>query len=136
MLPYRDSRVTKIALAVFFLLVVGYAYFEGRALLWGPKIVIDGRVMETSEPFISIEGRAERIASLSMNGTPIAVTEEGEFSEPYALTPGYNKITLEARDRFGKTDERSIEIMYTSDSDKSAPPPAPMASSTEAEASE
>ena len=113
MLPYRDSRLTKIILVAFFVLILAYAYFEGRTLLYGPVITIDGRVMEVSEPLVSIAGRAERIATLSMNGTPIPVTENGDFSEPYALTPGYNRIVLEARDRYGKTTERTVEIVYT-----------------------
>jgi hypothetical protein len=113
MLPYRDSRFTRVILIGFFLLVAGYAYFEGRGLIRGPSIEISGRVMEVSEPFITLEGRAERITSLSMNGTEIAVTEEGAFSESYVLAPGYNRIVLEARDRYGKTTERAIEIVYT-----------------------
>ncbi|MEK7480286.1 MAG: hypothetical protein AAB665_03315 [Patescibacteria group bacterium] len=113
MLPYRDSRFTRALLVGFFLIVAGYAYFEGRGLLSGPSIEISGRAMEVSEPFITLEGHAERITSLSMNGKDIAVTEEGAFSEPYVLAPGYNRIVLEARDRYGKTTERTIEIVYT-----------------------
>ena len=116
MLPYRDSRFTRVILIGFFLIVAGYAYFEGRGLLRGPSIEISGRVMEVSEPFITIEGRAERITSISMKGKDIAVTEEGAFSEPYVLAPGYNRIVLEARDRYGKTTERTIEIVYTASS--------------------
>src|SRR3989338_3578361 len=112
MLPYRDSRFTRIILIGFFLIVAGYAYFEGRGLLSGPSIEISGRAMEVSEPFITLEGHAERITSLSMNGKDIVVTEEGAFSEPYVLAPGYNRIVLEARDRYGKTTERTIEIVY------------------------
>ena len=112
MLPYRESRITKLILVAFFLLVAAYAYFEGRALLWGPRIAIENRVMTVYEPYIAIEGRAERISSLSMNGKSISVTEDGNFSEPYVLSPGYNRIMLEARDRFGKTTERSLEIVY------------------------
>ena len=113
MLPYRESRFTRIVLIVFFLLVLGYAYFEGRGLLFGPTISVDSRVMEVSEPFITIEGTAERIASLRMNGQPIPVTEDGVFSEPYLLAPGYNRITLTASDRYNKSTERVIEIVYT-----------------------
>jgi len=120
MLPYRDSRFTRIVLIGFFLIVAGYAYFEGRGLLSGPSIEISGRAMEVSEPFITLEGHAERITSLSMNGKDIVVTEEGAFSEPYVLAPGYNRIVLEARDRYGKTTERTIEIVYTASTSPSA----------------
>ena len=113
MLPYRDSRLTRIVLIVFFIIVVAYAYYEGRGLLYGPSIEISGGLQEVHERFITIEGHATRIASLSMNGRQISVTEEGDFSEPFVLAPGYNRIVLEARDRYGKTTERAIEIVYS-----------------------
>ncbi len=113
MLPYHDSRLTRIILIVFFLSLAGYAYYEVRGLLSGPVIEIDNRVMEVSEQFITIEGKAERIATLSMNGKTIPVTEDGTFSEGYVLAEGYNRIVLEARDRYGNATEREIEIVYT-----------------------
>src|SRR3989344_3200409 len=113
MLPYRDSRITKYVIIGFFLVVLAYAYYEGRGLLYGPSIDVSGRVMEVSEPTVSIEGKAERIATLSMNGKMIPVTEDGAFSELYVLSPGYNRITLSASDRYGKTTERIIEVVYT-----------------------
>jgi len=112
MLPYRDSRLIRIGLAIFFLIVLGYAYYEGRALLYGPTIDVAPRVMEVSEPLITISGQAQRISSLSLNGMEISVTEEGGFSEKYVLTPGYNRLILNARDKYGKTAERVVEIMY------------------------
>ena len=117
MLPYRDSRLTRIILLAFFAVILGYAYYEGRALLSGPTIEVSPRVMEVSDPFITISGKAERIASLSLNGAPIPVTEEGVFEERYALSPGYNRIVLDARDKYGKTTERVIEIIYNSTTD-------------------
>lgn len=113
MLPYRDSRLIRIVLVIFFVTVAAYAYYEGRGLLFGPVIEIENRVMEVSDPFVTIEGSTRRIATLSMNGKAIPVTEEGAFSEPYVLAPGYNRIVLSARDRYGKTAERAIEIIYT-----------------------
>lgn len=112
MLPYRDTHLVRYGLIVFFAIVIGYAFFEGRALLYGPTIEVSPRVMEVSEPFITINGVARRIASLSLNGAPIAVTEDGGFEEEYILTPGYNRIILDARDKYGKTTQRIIEIVY------------------------
>ncbi|OGG79369.1 hypothetical protein A3A39_02010 [Candidatus Kaiserbacteria bacterium RIFCSPLOWO2_01_FULL_54_13] len=113
MLPYRDSRLIRILLVAFFVVVAAYAYYEGRGLLFGPVIEIENRVMEVSDPFVTIVGSTRRIATLSMNGKLIPVTEDGAFSEPYVLAPGYNRIVLSARDRYGKTAERSIEIIFT-----------------------
>ena len=112
MLPYRDSRLIRFGLITFFLVVVAYAYFEGRALLYGPMIEISPRVMEVSESFVTISGTALRIVSLSLNGNAIPVTEDGVFEEGYVLSPGYNQLVLDARDKYGKTAQRTVEIVY------------------------
>jgi len=113
MLPYRDSRLTYIALGIFFLIVIGYAYFEARGLLFGPSITVSSNITEVREPFIVIRGQADRISSLSMNGKTISVTEEGAFEEPYLLSAGYNRIVLDAVDKYGRSRRQAIEIVYT-----------------------
>lgn len=113
MLPYRDSRLTYIALGVFFVIVIGYAYYEARGLLFGPSITVSSGIAETHERFVTIKGKADRIASLSMNGKTIPVTEDGAFEEPYLLSPGYNRIVLDATDKYGRTRRQAIEIVYT-----------------------
>ncbi len=113
MLPYRDGRITRIALILFFLLIIGYAYFEARGVLYGPSISVTSDVTKVEEPFISIQGKAERIAELSMNGRPISVTEAGAFDEPYLLSAGLNRIMLDATDRYGRKVQEIVEIVYT-----------------------
>ncbi|MBI4088282.1 hypothetical protein HY418_02790 [Candidatus Kaiserbacteria bacterium] len=135
MLPYRDSRITKIALGLFFLLIIGYAYFEARGLLFGPSITVTSDVAEVHDPFITLQGHADRISALSMNGKAVEVTEDGAFSEPYLLTPGYNRIILDARDKYGRTSSQTIEIVYTPKADATPPQAAAVATSTESQAS-
>lgn len=133
MLPYRDSRLTYIALGIFFIILLAYAYYEARGLLFGPSIAVTSQLTETHEPFVTIRGQADRISSLSMNGKKIAVTENGAFEEPYLLSPGYNRIVLDANDKYGRASRQAIEIVYTPQ--PSSPPiaattSAPSASST------
>ncbi|HEY4488727.1 MAG TPA: hypothetical protein VJB97_04380 [Candidatus Paceibacterota bacterium] len=113
MLPYRDSRITKIALGVFFLMLVGYAYFEARGIIYGPSITVPSERVEIAEQFIIIRGKAERISELRMNGKSIGVTEAGTFAEPYLLAPGLNRIILDAKDKYGRERQEIIEILYT-----------------------
>lgn len=115
MLPYRDGRITRIVLILFFLLIVGYAYYEARGVLYGPNIQVTSHIQEVHEPFIAIQGKADRIADLSMNGRPISVTEDGTFDEPYLLAPGLNRIMLDATDRYGRTAQQIVEVVYTPD---------------------
>ena len=131
MFPSRDSWPAKVALAIFFVLLVGYAYYEARAMLYGPRIIIAAETLATREPLAVIEGRAENITELRMNGAPISVTEDGVFKEPIILTPGGNLIVLDATDRYGRVRQKTIEAIY-SPQDAPPPMPAPRATSTDA----
>jgi hypothetical protein len=113
MLPYRDSRITQIALGIFFILIIGYAYFEGRGMLYGPSIDVPTTIQQATDPFILVKGTAERISSLTMDGKPVAVTEAGKFSEPYLLSPGLNRIILDAKDKYGRSRQEIIQVVYT-----------------------
>lgn len=113
MLPYRDSRFTTILLLVFFIIAAGYAFFEARGVLFGPEIDVPQGVVETHDSYVLISGSAKRISELSMNGMPISVTENGSFSQPYLLASGYNRIVLDAKDQYGRTREKILEITYT-----------------------
>src|SRR3989338_8128214 len=113
MLPSRDSRLTRIILGVFFALVLLYAYFEARGLLYGPSINVPQQVTVVHEPFITIRGKADRISKLTMNGKPVSVTEDGAFNEPYLLAEGYNRIVLQASDKYGRTRESVVQIEYS-----------------------
>jgi hypothetical protein len=112
MLPYRDSRLSRIALGAFFIIIIIYAYYEARGLLFGPRINVPSGVAVSQERFVFVRGSAERISELSINGKPVPVTEGGEFEEPYLLSDGYNRIFLRARDKYGRTSERVVEVIY------------------------
>jgi len=112
MLPYRDSRITKFALVIFFLLVIAYAYFEVQGILFGPKINIVSTLTIVTDPYITIRGTADHIATLTMNGEPISVTEQGAFEQPFVLAPGDNHIFFDAKDKYGRVSQRDVEIMY------------------------
>ena len=121
MLPYRDSRLTRIVLGLFFLAVVGYAYFEARGLLFGPVISIPSTTMQISgNPYILIQGTATRIASLSMDAQPVSVTEDGAFKIPYVLSPGVNRIVIDAKDKYGNSAQKVVEVVYTPSSTSTA----------------
>jgi hypothetical protein len=113
MLPYRDTRLTKIVVGIFFIIVIAYAYYEARGLLFGPSISITGGESAiSSTQYVLIQGQATHIALLSVDGEPIQVTETGIFKEPYVLAPGANRIVFDAKDKYGHTTEKIVEIVY------------------------
>jgi hypothetical protein len=115
MIPYKNNKVVIAVLGLFFLLILIYAYFEARNILFGPKILIktpeEGMVV--SENFVTILGKAENINEIWMNGRSIPVTEDGIFEEGLLLTEGYNRIFLLAKDKLGREATESIDIVYT-----------------------
>ncbi|HEY4517155.1 MAG TPA: hypothetical protein VJG64_04390 [Candidatus Paceibacterota bacterium] len=121
MLPYRDSKFTTVALVVFFILALAYTLFEARGIILGPTITVSGEISEVHEQFVMIKGQADRIFSLSMNGKQIQVTKEGAFAESHILAIGYNRVVLEAKDQYGRSTERALEIIYTPPSTDSPP---------------
>ncbi len=120
MLPYRDSKITRIVLIIFFMLVLGYAYFEAQGILFGPSISIPAKITKVQDPFITIKGQADRISSITMNGKEIQVTESGAFEEPYLLAEGLNRIVLDAKDKYGRRTQKIIEIVYTPSTTRSS----------------
>ena len=128
MLPYRDSRITKYALVVFFLVVAAYGYYEARGILFGPRISVGSEITEVHDPFIVIKGKADRISELHMNGKAITVTEEGAFEEPYLLSEGLNRIVLDAEDKYGRSRQEVIQIVYIPTSTPQVMPEVPAAS--------
>jgi hypothetical protein len=43
----------------------------------------------------------------------VPVTEAGGFDIPFALSPGFNRVVLDATDKYGHATEKVLEIVYT-----------------------
>lgn len=124
MRPQSDSKWSRTALILFFILILAYGYFELQGLLFGPVISVSSEIITSREEFAVIAGKADRIVSLAMNGKEITVTEGGNFSEPYLLAKGDNRIIFDAKDKYGHLTSRTVEIIYTpSTSEEVNPPP-------------
>lgn len=128
-MPYRESRLTKIALVVFFILLLGYAYYEARAVVYGPHIQVPEQIITVTDSFTEIRGQASYISELKVNGTPATVTEDGKFAEKMVLVPGENRIILDAKDKFGRMTQEVLRIYYQPTNDVS--PPSPTATTSE-----
>lgn len=92
----------------------GYGMYRAKTIAEGPKVFIespeDGSLL--SESLVTISGTAKNISFLNLNGAQIFTDESGRFEEKILLSYGYNVITLEAKDRFGRKTEKSLQLMY------------------------
>ena len=109
-----NFSVKEMAAIAFFVLLAIYALFQARFLILGPLVYIDrpanGEL--ASENVIMVEGRAQNIAYISMNGRPIFIDSDGKWSEKYVVSNGVNIIKIEAKDRFGRRTEKEVTVVY------------------------
>lgn len=97
------------------LIVLGYSFFALKNVIRGPSIEIrtpqSGHA--TTTPLITISGRAIRGNLLFINGATTTIDLAGNFKEVLLLSQGYNIMTIEARDRYGRKAEEKIEMVLT-----------------------
>jgi hypothetical protein len=104
----------RIALIVLLgLIILGYSLFQAQKLLSGPIIDIYSPKSGATytESLIEIEGRARNISYLNLNDRPIFTDKNGYFKEKFLLSPGYNVIKLDARDKFKTHTEKKLELI-------------------------
>ncbi len=128
---FREHRLAKIALVIFFLLLIGYAYYEARAMLYGPQIQVPLETIVVNEPYTEIRGQASYISELRLNGGTVHVTEDGKFAEEMLLAPGENRLVFDAKDKFGRETQEVVTVYYKPTNDPSPPPIPTTATSTD-----
>jgi hypothetical protein len=102
-----------IASTLLAVIIFGYGLYRSWDLISGPTIKLDSPTngATVKNEFTVIRGRATRIANLSLNGRKIFTDEQGHFRESLLLFPGYNIISLEAWDKFGRYANQKIIII-------------------------
>ena len=101
-----------VALCILFLL--GYILFQARFLLIGPKVTfLNTPSVVQTQRVVPLEGTAQNIVKLALNGRPIYTDKNGYFKEALVLENGYTIATLEAYDRYGRKRIYTKEFVYT-----------------------
>ncbi|MFA5791920.1 MAG: hypothetical protein WC884_02695 [Candidatus Paceibacterota bacterium] len=112
----RAKKIVRMSsFAIFFALIIIYAFFQSRDLIFGVKIknvnLVDGGMV--TENIIKLTGNAKNAINLTLDGREISVDQYGNFEETIALLPGYNIINIKAQDKFGYVDEKNYKLIYT-----------------------
>ena len=96
-----------------FVLISAYALFQARFIIFGPTLQVysptNGELL--TSPVVTVSGKAENIAFISLNDRPIYVDEQGNWSEKLIAPVGISTMTVKATDRLGRTTEKQIEVM-------------------------
>lgn len=105
----------KVVVSIAFLgALVFYTYFQAKDFINGPVVLVSSpqNGATVGDSFIEIVGSAQNISHLTLNGRQIFTDEKGHFQEQLLLLRGYNIITIEAKDRFDRTTEETLELVY------------------------
>jgi len=119
---YNTSKIIRNFIYTAFLVgLVAYSIFNSRIFITGPQINVlspENGATVTESPLIKVSGTAENISFIELNGKRINVNEEGKFNEPTLLYPGYNIVTIIATDKFNRSVEKKIELVYKSNNEE------------------
>lgn len=103
----------KVLLFLLFFIIASYSLFQAQKLIKGPQINVFSPLNGATykQTLIEVEGTAKNVAYLNMNDKQIYTDKNGYFKEKILLSPGYNIIKLDARDKFKKYAEKRLEII-------------------------
>jgi hypothetical protein len=112
--PQSLKQALRRAVVLGFLALLAiYAIFQARAVLAGPKIIVevptDGMAATTS--LIQVSGTVLRAKDTRLNDRPIFIDLEGRFDERLLLAEGLNILTIAATDIRGN-DTRTVLQVY------------------------
>lgn len=80
-----------------------YVLFQARFLIGGPQVnLIDPPATVQTERQITLTGTTANITAIYLNGRPMVTDEYGAFTESIILQNGYNRIRIDATDRYGR----------------------------------
>lgn len=111
----KTKKYLGITIISFFItVIVGLSIYQSNKIRSGPEIILEKPLQNATvdRSLVEITGKAKNISFISMNDNQIFTDEDGQFKEKILLAYGYNVITLKAQDRFGRTTEQKVELIY------------------------
>ena len=99
--------------AFFLVVILGYLFFQYREAFLPPSLHITAPIAgsKTSQ-YVTVTGNADSNATVTVNGDPATVSNDGTFEKEVTLFPGSATISIEAVNRFGKTTivQRTVDV--------------------------
>lgn len=97
--------MTRYLVGAVLLALIAYGTLEAWPLIAGPALAVSSPVDHRAFPggIVTVEGRALRAASLTLDGAPLLRDQNGLFSSTLTFPRGGSILTFTAADRFGRT---------------------------------
>ena len=106
--------MTRTLITVVLVILVGYGFIEAWPLIAGPTLTIESPSDNSAFPggIVEVQGKAGRIALLTLDGAPMLHEANGTFSSTLTFPHGGSILTFIATDRFGRqiTTTRNIFV--------------------------
>jgi len=100
--------------AVFFAAISAYAAYELSGLWRRPTLTLiyptAGQTL--TEELLTVRGLAVGPVKLTINGAPAILSAAGDFETKLLLARGYNTISFSGTDRFGRSIEQTLPLIY------------------------
>jgi cytoskeletal protein RodZ len=95
------------------LTVVGYIFFQYNSLFFGPPLeIFSPKNHEVAKSnIITISGKTDPYATILINGDDVYVDVSGRFQKSLYLFEGRSKISIVAKNRFGKETRKELEVV-------------------------
>lgn len=95
---------------------VGLVLYNIKDMLFGAPFTVvtaaDGSTVDSS--YLPITGIAKHAKQITINGRPISIDRQGNFSDGVILSQGYNIVEVAERDQFGKEKKETRHIVASS----------------------
>lgn len=108
-------QLTGIILTISFLVIFfGYLFLQYLSFVNPPELSVEspkeGEIISSEK--VTVKGKSDRDAVISVNNQKIALGENGEFTTILTLSPGINTISIESTSKQGKkrTVTRTIQV--------------------------
>lgn len=99
------ARFLTAIVAALLLVFFSYLGFQYRRINANPTLRIDTPIDQAivTQKRITVEGKTDPDATVTINGVSTVVRDDGRFFEQVAVDTGVNKIQIISSSRFGKT---------------------------------
>ena len=105
----RNYVITILSIAI-----IGYAGYQSNKIITGPQITIQSpNTTNTYGENVEIRGIVKNVSVVTLNDRMIPIDDKGNFKEKVLLYPGYNVVKLEAKDKFGASVKKELQLVYS-----------------------
>ena len=117
----KDGKtiIRNILIVLIVCAIGGYAGFQSKKIISGPQITIQSpKTTSADNSAVDVQGIVKNVSVVTLNDRLIPIDEDGHFKEKVLLYSGYNVIKLQAKDKFGASVTKELQVVYTDSGEK------------------